>query len=131
MSRAQLAAVADLLTIDLAPVCELHHGDCLGSDNEAHMTAAALEIATVIHPPVNPAYRAWCSRAAEYRPPKDYLDRNADIVDETDVLIAAPYAETNTGGTWFTVRYARDKGRPLAIVYRSGWVTWERLGEVR
>lgn len=131
MSRAQCGAVADLLFVELAPVCELHHGDCVGADADADLIAHAQGIATVVHPPYLPAYRAWSKNAAEYRPPKDYLSRDVDIVDETDVLIAAPYRETERGGTWFTVRYARQQNRPLAIVYRSGFVTWERLGNVR
>ena len=136
MSEAQRAAVADLLAIDLKPVGELHHGDCVGADAQAHAIAGNLSIAVIVHPPINPALRSWASKAAEYRPPKEYLSRNVDIVDESDVLIAAPYREDDVlslggGGTWFTVRYARQLCKPIAIVYRSGFTRWERIGDIR
>jgi hypothetical protein len=131
MSKAQRAAVSDLLFIDLCPVGELHHGDCVGADKQSHGIAHNLSIPVVVHPPINAQLRAWCAPAAEYRPPKEYLSRNVDIVDETDALIAAPYQEDEIGGTWFTVRYARQQGKPIAIVYRSGLVRWERMADIR
>jgi len=132
MSKAQRMSVADLLFIDLCPVGEIHHGDCVGADKQSHAIAGNLDIPVVVHPPLNPQLRAWCAPAAEYRPPKEYLSRNGDMVDETDAMIAGPYREDEAiGGTWFTVRYARQQGKPIAVVYRSGFVRWERMADIR
>src|SRR5262245_41796084 len=49
--------------------------------------------------------------------PYFYLVRNRDIVEETDLLIAAPAnaVEHLQSGTWCTVRYARRSGRHSII----------------
>lgn len=65
-------------------ITELHHGDCIGADEEAHEIALSMGIRIVIHPPTDPKKRAFC-RAHEMREPKPYLDRNHDIVDESQV----------------------------------------------
>lgn len=95
---------------------EVHHGDCLGADSEFHNAAIALCCPViVIHPPSNNQLRAFCGGDA-VREPKPYLDRNRDIVDETDVLIAAPKemeppASLKGHGTWSTYFYAKDKAK--------------------
>jgi nucleoside 2-deoxyribosyltransferase len=75
-----------------------------------------------VHPPANPRLRAWCI-AAEYRPPLAYLARDRAMVDEADILIAAPRrsAEEANSGTWYTINYAARVGRPVIIVYPSGY----------
>jgi hypothetical protein len=66
----------------------LHHGDAVGADAEAHEQAVALGWSVIIHPPINEAWRAR-KAASEERAPKPYLVRNRDIVDETELLVAA------------------------------------------
>jgi hypothetical protein len=94
-----------------------HHGDCVGADEQAHDCAKALGYLIVIHPPLNPSKRAYCV-GYETREPKDYLDRNHDIVEETAVLIAAPKQrfEVQRSGTWATVRYAWQASKRVALV---------------
>lgn len=105
---------------------EFHHGDCVGADAEAHDLAIALAATIVIHPPTNSLSRAHC-KGDDSRAPKPYLDRNRDIVDETDVLVAAPadMTEQPKGGTWYTIRYARKQGRVINIVWPDGKLTVE------
>lgn len=100
---------------------EFHHGDCVGADQQAHGEAMVLGVRTVIHPPVIGAKRAYCP-ADETRPPKEYLLRNHDIVDETQVLIATPkeITEQLRSGTWATIRYAKKMNRRVYIVYPDG-----------
>lgn len=101
-------------------VTELHHGDCVGADNEAAIIAKRALIVTVGHPPTDNRKRSFFS-SDESRPPKPYLDRNRDIVDETDVLLAAPRSPEQTrSGTWATIRYAVQQGKSVTIVYPSG-----------
>ena len=97
----------------------LHHGDCVGADTEAHFVAGLMRIPVILHPPINPTKRAFCQGALETRDPKEYLVRNKDIVDETDMLIALPFGreEVQRSGTWATVRYARSLGRRIIMLY--------------
>ena len=89
---------------------ELHHGDCVGFDRQAHEVAAALGLRIVVHPPTINSLRAYCE-ASEVLPPLDYLARNRAIVDAVDYLIAAPDGpERQRSGTWSTVRYAKSRG---------------------
>lgn len=49
------------------------------------------------------------------------LQRNREMVDQIDVLIAAPLTDTEQqrSGTWATVRYARQKGIPIILLPRK------------
>lgn len=119
MTEEQRKTVKHLLSI--RPV-ELHHGDCIGCDAFAHTIATDLRIPIIGHPPDLPGQRMFLHYAEE-REEKPYLERNHDIVDETNILIACPNkAEANAmrSGTWATVRYARKVGKPIIVVYPSG-----------
>jgi len=98
---------------------EFHHGDCLGADAEAHsITQTHCTTARVIiHPPTNPAQRAFC-HGDGYRVGKEYLARNRDIVDESDMLVAAPETreEHQRSGTWATIRYARKRSMAVVVL---------------
>lgn len=106
------------------PVVSLHHGDCIGVDDIAHSFAEWMHIPVVIHPPDNDKKRAFC-QSEDVREPKPYLDRNHDIVDECEFLLAVPAGpEILRSGTWATVRYARKVGRPGMICYPDGVVNF-------
>jgi hypothetical protein len=95
---------------------ELHHGDCVGADDVAGQVAHRLDYRVVSHPPTNERLRAH-SVADEVREPLDYLIRNRCIVDETEMLIAAPDGpERLHSGTWATIRYARSLGRRVVVL---------------
>lgn len=96
----------------------LHHGDCIGSDAQAHEIACALQREVTIHPSTNCTYRAW-KPSPDIRTPKAYLTRNNDIVRETDMLIAAPAETTEQvrSGTWSTVRFARKLGKQVFVIH--------------
>jgi len=103
-------------------ITELHHGDCVGVDEESHEIALKLSIDIIIHPPDKSYKRAFCEHAVETREPFPYLVRNENIVKETDLLIAVPkgYKEEVRSGTWYTVRRAREKGIPIKIIHPNG-----------
>lgn len=96
---------------------EFHHGDCVGADADAHSIASQIGLKIVIHPPEYESKRAFCD-GDEVRKKKPYLERNHDIVDETDILIATPKStkEELRSGTWATVRHARKCGKKVIIV---------------
>jgi hypothetical protein len=102
---------------------EFHHGDCIEADAMAHDIADALGYKTISHPPINRSKRAFKKAAIEL-PPKDYLDRNKDIVSATDILIAAPKEMTEQlrSGTWSTVRFARKMKRQVILILPDGTV---------
>lgn len=122
LTRLQQHTIEDLLRADTDTERELHHGDCIGGDALIHDLA---ELVTgyriLIHPPSDSRKRAFCIGTSTFEP-KPYLDRNHDIVDATERLIAAPkgFMEELRSGTWATVRYARRKGKPVIIVYPDG-----------
>lgn len=105
------------------PFAEGHHGDCIGGDAQFHGLITGLGCLRVGHPPDNPNKRAYCM-FDEIREEKPYLVRNHDIVDEVDVMFAAPLTmhEVLRSGTWATIRYALKCNKELYIVYRDG--TW-------
>jgi hypothetical protein len=118
MTQAQQDVVSALLA---AEGTELHHGDCLGADAQAHDLAEQLGVGTVIHPPTDPKLRAF-KVGDEVRACRPYLQRNHDIVRETQLLIATPRTEHEElrSGTWATVRFARRLGRPIRLVMPDG-----------
>ena len=131
MTDAQHRAVYELLLELLRGDndAEAHHGDCLGADEQFHGLANGPGLGNVwvvVHPPEDESYRAFCDGSGQ-RSPKPYLERNRDIVDETDALIAAPKSATEVtrSGTWSTVRYARERGKMIYIVLPSGEIKIE------
>lgn len=101
---------------------EVHHGDCLGADYQMHLIAQGNEQRIIGHPPSDPKHRAWATGFTEMREEKPYLDRNKDIVDETDTLIVVPaeFEEQLRSGTWSTWRYAVKQGKDYVIVFPDG-----------
>lgn len=133
MTPAQLDAVV-MLVKQLAEVDELcgHHGDCVGADAEFHDVMRKYARSIVIHTPLDPSHRAFCERDQEYEwgqactgviglPGKTHFARNRDIVDQSRVMIAAPFESSRQerGGTWYTYDYARKKNKPMACVLRA------------
>lgn len=116
-------------------VCILHHGDCIGADDELDTFALWNGILRVIHPPINDSKRAWCERKApgalfnkfEILEEKEYLERNHDIVDVVDLLLAFPKGmmEELRSGTWATIRYAMKMEVPIIIVFPDGSMRWQ------
>lgn len=107
--------------------CEFHHGDCIGADADAHELFRELKRGKVIiHPPTNSSKRALC-KGNVILAPLPYLDRNKEIVINSDVLIACPgeFEEQLRSGTWSTVRFARKQMRPIFIVFPDGTVKSE------
>jgi hypothetical protein len=107
----------------------LHHGDCVGADVEAHLLCIALRVKVRIHPPDENGLRAFCSFMGSgllvemIYDAKPYLARDRDLVDESDYLIACVKgAEERRSGSWATVRYAREVGRPVFVLHPDGKV---------
>lgn len=127
MTFRQYNAFCDLMYMLSCTADEYHHGDSLGADDEFHSWILMYDnrpITIVIHPPNNSHKRAFCRFSGNLivREEKPYLDRNRDIVAETDILVATPkeYVEVQRSGTWATIREARRQRKPVYIVYPDG-----------
>jgi len=103
----------------------VRHGDCVGSDADFHTLCALPGIVRTIHPPSDNTFRAWCAGEVTL-PCKDYITRNHDIVNASDVLIATPQKMVDElrSGTWATVRYAEKIGKPCCVVFPDGSLSW-------
>lgn len=102
---------------------EFHHGDCVGADSEAHDIADGCGYGIIIHPPSDYAHRAWRDVPKHMmRDEKTHFARNRDIVDDTLALIATPFdvEEQSKGGTWYTIRYAKKRGRTVILIRPDG-----------
>lgn len=122
MTPAQMRAVYQYLD---GAQFEAHHGDCVGSDAEFHVIATVLGGRTVAHPPVNTSRRAYC-KADVILPARDYLSRDWDIARDAGELIATPKdprPPSRPGGTWTTIGYAVQLGRPVHVFLPDG--TWK------
>lgn len=131
MTEAQKKTLAAI--VESSDCSEVHHGDCIGADEDFHdiVERLALGMTIVIHPSNCDAMRAYKGEGefdTLVLPPKPPLDRNRDIVACSEVLFAAThgYEEESRSGTWATIRYAREKGIPVAIVRPDGGVVWEQ-----
>ena len=101
-------------------ILSVHHGDCVGADKIVHDLLCD-KVATVVHPPNNDTMRAFC-KSSDVRPPKPYLERNHEIVDEIDMLLAFPSTKNEIvrSGTWSTIRYAKKNNKKIIIFYPDG-----------
>jgi hypothetical protein len=102
------------------PRVRLRHGDCRGSDAQAHAMAWRLGFQIEIFPPTTEAHRAFCRAPGMIlHDPQPYLVRNHAIVDGADLLLATPRGmqEELRSGTWATVRTARKMGIPVQMLW--------------
>lgn len=123
LTEPQLAALGAVFTAEqTGEVTEVHHGDCVGADAAFHDLATRSGARTVGHPCDIKGLRANCV-CDEVLPVKKPLDRNRDIVDAVEVLIACPEGpERQRSGTWSTIRFALRVGKPVVIVWPDGRV---------
>lgn len=100
---------------------EFHVGDCIGSDQEMGLEAYRYGYRMMGHPPINRSKRAFLYYDFTYDA-KPYLERNHDIVDAVDYMLATPkeFTEQLRSGTWSTIRYAKKMKKPLTIIYPDG-----------
>lgn len=107
----------------------LHHGSCVGADEQVHMMAWTMGMQRAVHPPTDEKLMAVCIGERRYEP-KPYLERNKDIVNAGQILIACPKETTDpistrSSGTWSTIRYAMYYGhKPVLVIFADGKFEW-------
>jgi hypothetical protein len=102
---------------------ELHHGLCIGADEQCAIIAKKIGFRVVAHPglpkdPTNMKYRSDFAENDEMREAKPFIARDQEIVNEVERMLATPLtrAEVVRSGTWTTVRYARKIGRVTDLI---------------
>lgn len=125
----QIEPLKDLLTqtIQNQPSqLAFRHGCCVGWDERAVVLARSLGYWVIGHPPLNNTHvsKIALELSHELVEPKEYLQRNRDIVDVSQLFIAGPYTdhEVLRSGTWAAMRYARSVGCPMKIVNPDGTI---------
>ena len=108
-------------------ISEFHHGACKGADVQAHQIvwdAITSVLKIIVHRPINRKYEGIYRNTdcdVIELPRKDYLERDRDIVNQTDVLIAMPKSDDeNRSGTLYTINYAKKQSKEVIIVYPDG-----------
>lgn len=97
------------------------HGDCKGVDVEAAAIAASLGFNIHTRPSQLRTRGVFTGPHTLYTP-RGALERNKDIVDQADVMLAFPETATEQrrSGTWHAIRYAKAQQKPLRIVCPDG-----------
>jgi hypothetical protein len=88
----------------------LIHGGARGADRIAEMWAKSRKIATA------------CIRPADATVKADYIKRNRIIVDVAEYVIAF-LAEGPSHGTKYTIQYAEEQGKLIAVIEPHGTTT--------
>lgn len=126
----QLATVRFL--IGLLMPDEFHHGAAKGADAEAAMaardTVELSDFRVCAWPGIDGSGKSPDEDAGSIdyanwvMEPARYFVRNRAIVDATDLLIACPpcWPLPASGGTLYTINYARKVGKPVLIVDPAG-----------
>ena len=94
---------------------KLHHGDCVGADEEVHYCALKLNYEIFIHPLVGQSNSASCEGAVKIFLPSEHMIQCQHIVDSCSTLIACPSEETENvdSKTWDITRYAQKVHKPI------------------
>lgn len=103
-------------------------GDCIGADDDFWHLVRFRGLRTETFPPVNRLYRCH-HRSDKVHLPAPYMTRNQSIVDNADVMIAAPgeMEWRPHSGTWATITMARKANKHLYIVFPDGSVKEENV----
>lgn len=119
MTAGQAALVREIFLASktYVPVMQFHHCDRVGADEEAHTIAVELKLVTVSHPHTAALYRARLM-SNDVRPAWPALRATLDVVEETELIIAAPFpgAEAMMVDTWDMVFEARKRKKGVLII---------------
>ena len=114
-----------LMILDKYDDIIVSHGDCVGSDTDFHNicinykeTYPTKKIIITIFPPSNSTLRAF-NKGDLLMKKKPYLQRNLDIIKNSNILIACPInknKEELRSGTWSTIRQAKKQNITVHIL---------------
>lgn len=118
--KTQITAIFDIYNNII-----VSHGDCIGSDTDFHNLSIQYKqlnpmknFQIHIYPPTDDKLRSYCNGDIILNP-KPYLQRNKDIVLDSDILIGCPNDKTKEvlrSGTWSTIRLARKLKKQIYLL---------------
>lgn len=132
LSIQQVAQINEALVVLYSVSSVFHHGDCVGADEKGAELAKLAGYYVVSHPPEDEKYRAFADSHEEWKE-KPYLERNKDIVDNSDIIISVPRkavslkeilnSENGTlrGGTYYTTKYALKSRKSVIMILPNGY----------
>lgn len=108
----------------LLEAAQLHHGDCIGADEQAQALALNLSVDCYAYPGLMDRYWAKTDGNLVVYDRQPELERDRKIAAVCDRLLACPgiYTEEARSGTWATCRYGHAAGKPVIVVYPDGTV---------
>jgi hypothetical protein len=120
LSPAQRTFVLKWLENNSATV--LHHGDCIGADDEVALMFSMAGSYIIAHPGGIPAMRANSEATDLILTPLNNLVRNRFIVKHSKHLLAFPESRgpTPNSQTWYTIEYAQKQNVPITIILPNG-----------
>lgn len=97
------------------------HGGCIGADEDFHRIAKEFGIHIKVYPGHSAkngdtSFHFDYSDSDDIRESKSYFERNRYIVNDCNILLGAPYSQVETGGTWYTINYARKQNKQVIIL---------------
>ena len=133
MTAAQMTAFGEFIEKHKVAFTYFHHGDCVGSDEQAHEAVRRLCTTWLItiHPPTSDKLRAFCV-GDDILTARPYLKRDDYIAECADVVVGTPHESSlkgRTGGTWYTLRSAYKKGKQVVIIFPDGKMEGFKKGE--
>lgn len=127
MTHAQISTMIKLLMrIYAKTMCmsKGEHGDCVGADADFDALCRGLGIPTECRPCTLESLRAH-TPAVQLAEPVAPMQRNRDVVADSDLLLACPpnFKRIARGsGTWATIGFAEEKGIDVHVVYPDGTI---------
>lgn len=123
LTKLQEQWIANFLNENTAYV--LHHGDCVGGDDEVAHLFAEYGTYIIAHPGNSMTHRAYSTANDLILPSMDNLRRNRVIVTHSEFMLALPGTafEIMRSGTWHTIRYAKNQKVPLVVIKPNGQVS--------
>jgi predicted alpha-1,6-mannanase (GH76 family) len=102
----------------------LHHGDCIGGDEELAEIFSRYGAYIIAHPSNMLAMRARSKYNDLTLPTAESLLRNRTIVQCSQLMLGFPKStvEEIRSGTWYTIRYTKRENSKLIIVGPDGKV---------
>lgn len=108
--------IIDFLVENKDKISYVVHGGAAGLDTFIHDVCNKLDIPKF----VRPAYiKSRLPGIYGQALPKDPLERNKDIVNDCDMLLAVPRSpnkEEIKSGTWHTIRYAKSLNKKIHFI---------------
>lgn len=98
---------------------QFHHGKCKGGDRAGLSIAKQFDFWTVAHPSDLTNWTFFDLESDEERSIRPPLERDYNIVNECDIVIACPFEmdEVRRSGTWSTIRCAKRLNKLLVVIY--------------